>query len=305
MRCCARPFVFLLACIVLTGACMISFADHAGERDTPRFFALLIANGEYLSDELDPLPETFTDAAAMKTALENMNPAWTVTEVHNITGREFVPVMEKAFRDVSEGDVYLFFYTGHGSFDADRYPGALKGIDANTLGENYADEFLTGKELADTLGRLCPGEVIVILDSCGSGSAVWNGEPLAGMTTDGADLELLNSDEMTRVGDLRRERFTVLASCEHGDWSYPFPDDDPRTSCVFTYCLLQALGCTPEGAYTGTMPADADGDGMLTLKETADCARALHEELRNTLPDDFPFQIFQFRGEEDKVLFRR
>ena len=53
------------------------------------------------------------------------------------------------------------------------------------------------------------------------------------------------------------------------------------------------------------MPADADGDGMLPLKETADCARALHEELRNTLPDDFPFQIFQFRGEEDTVLFRR
>ena len=53
------------------------------------------------------------------------------------------------------------------------------------------------------------------------------------------------------------------------------------------------------------MPADADGDGMLPLKETADCARALHEELRNTLPDDFPFQIFQFWGEEDRVLFRR
>ena len=79
----------------------------------------------------------------------------------------------------------------------------------------------------------------------------------------------------------------------------------PGPRCVFTCCLLPALGCTPEGTRTGAMPADADGDGMLPLKETADCARALHEELRNTLPDDFPFQIFQFRGEEDTVLFRR
>ena len=305
MRNSARIFVFMLVCIVMTGACMIPFAGDAAGSDVTRFFALVIGNGKYPASNMDPLPETATDAAAMKTALENMNPAWNVAEAYNIKGCEFVPAMEEAFRDASEGDVCLFYYTGHGSYDADYYAGALKGIDVNTPGTNYVDALLPLKELADTLDRLCPGEVLVILDSCGSGSAVWNGEPLEGMTTDGTDLELLNSDETTRVGDLRRERFSVLTSCEHGDWSYPFPDDDPRTSCVFTYCLLQALGCTPEGAYTGTMPADADGDGMLTLKETADCARALHEELRNTLPDDFPFQIFQFWGEEDKVLFRR
>ena len=305
MRNSARILVFMLACIVMIGACMTSFADKVTESDNPRFYALVIGNGKYSASNMDPLPETATDAAAMKTALENMNPAWNVAEAYNIKGCEFVPAMEEAFRDASEGDVCLFYYTGHGSYDADYYAGARKGIDVNTPGTNYVDALLPLKELADTLDRLCPGEVIVILDSCGSGSAVWNGEPLEGMTTDGTDLELLNSDETTRVGDLLRERFTVLASCEHGDWSYPFPDDDPRTSCVFTYCLLQALGCTPEGAYTGTMPADADGDGMLTLKETADCARALHEELRNTLPDDFPFQIFQFWGEENKVLFRR
>ena len=305
MRNSARIFVFMLVCIVMTGACMISFAGDAAGSDVPRFFALVIGNGKYLAEDMEPLPETATDAAAMKTALENMNPAWTVAEAYNIKGCEFVPAMEEAFRDASEGDVCLFYYAGHGSYDADYYAGALKGTDVNTPGVDYTDALLPLKELADTLDRLCPGEVIVILDSCGSGSAVWNGEPLSWMTTDGADLELLNSDETTRVGDLRRERFSVLASCEHGDWSYPFPDDDPRTSDVFTYCLLQALGCTPEGAYTGAMPADADGDGMLTLKETADCARALHEELRNTLPDDFPFQIFQFWGEEDKALFRR
>ena len=305
MRQCARLFVFLLACIVLTGACMPSFAEGAVERDAPRCFALVIGNGEYLSSELYPLPETAMDTAAMKAALEGMNPAWTVAEAHNIKGREFVPAMEEAFRNVSEGDVCLFYYTGHGSYDADRYPGALKGIDENTLGENYTDAFMTIKELADTLDRLCPGKVIVILDSCGSGSSIWNGEPLEGLVTPETDLELLNSDEMTRVGDLRRERFTVLASSEHGDWSYPFPDDDPRTSCVFTYCILQALGCSPEGAYTGAMPADTDGDGALTLGEVADYTRAFHEELRETLPDDFPFQIFQFYGEEDTVLFRR
>ena len=305
MRNSARIYIFMLACIVMIGACMISFADDAAGSDITRFFALVIGNGKYPASNMDPLPETATDAAAMKTALENMNPAWTVAEAYNIKGCEFVPAMEEAFRDASEGDVCLFYYTGHGGYDADYYAGALKGTDVNTPGVNYTDALLPLKELADTLDRLCPGEVIVILDSCGSGSAVWNGEPLEGMTTDGTDLELLNSDETTRVGDLRRERFSVLASCEHGDWSYPFPDDDPRTSDVFTYCLLQALGCTPEGAYTGAMRADAHGDRMLTLKETADCARALHEELRNTLPDDFPFQIFQFWGEEDKVLFRR
>lgn len=301
MRHSARTFVFLLACIIMISACLPSFADD----DAPRFFALVIGNGEYLAEDMEPLPEMLTDAAAMKAALEGMDPAWTVAEAYNVTGREFAPALEEAFRDVSEGDVCLFYYGGHGSYDMDNYPGALKGVDANTLGENYADAFMTVKELADTLDRLCPGQVIVILDCCGSGASIWNGEPLEGMMSYETDLELLNSDEMTRVGDLRRERFTVLAACEYGEWAYPFPDDDPRKSCVFTYCILQALGCTPEGACTGTVPADADGDGALTLGEVTDYTRAFHEELRETLPDDFPFQVFQFFGEEDTVLFRR
>ena len=300
MRCFSRLFVFLLACFVLAGACVPSLADGA-----PRYYALVIGNGEYLDNEtMAPLPEAIADASSMKAALENMDPAWSVTEAYNITGREFVPVMEEAFRDVTEDDVCLFFYAGHGAFDVEMYPGAPKGIDVNTLGENYADAFFPLKELADTLDRLCPGRVIVILDSCGSGAAIWNGEPLEGLATTG-DPEVLNTDPTTRVGDLRRDRFTVLAACEYGEWAYPFPDDDPRTNCVFSYCILQALGCTPEGAYTGAMPADKDGDGMLTLREITDYTRALHEELRETLPEDFPFQIFQFWGDGDTVLFRR
>ena len=304
MRFFSRVMIFLLACAMLTGGCIPSFAE-AAENGVPRLYALLIGNAEYLSDEMGPLPEAITDTAAMKTALEGMNPAWTVTTVHNITSREFIPVMEEAFRDVSEEDVCLFFYGGHGSFDGDYYPGALKGIDINTPETDYADALMPGKELADTLDRLCPGQVIVILDSCGSGSTIWNGEPLNGLETPETDLELLNSDITTRVGDLRRERFTVLAACEHGDWAYPFPDGDPRSDFVFTYCILQALGCRPDGAFTGTVPADTNGDGMLTLGEVAEYTRTLHEELRETLPDDFPFQIFQFFGNEDTVLFRR
>ncbi len=50
---------------------------------------------------------------------------------------------------------------------------------------------------------------------------------------------------------------------------------------------------------------DTDGDGALTLGNVAEYTRAVHEERRDTLPDDFPFQIFQFYGEEDTVLFRR
>ena len=175
MRCPGRQFVFLLTCIMLIGTCTLSFADDAAGNGAPRYFALLVGNGEYLDENMEPLPETTTGVSAMKAALESMNPAWSVVEAYNIAGREFALVMEETFRDVSEGDVCLFYYAGHGSFDADNYPGALKGIDANTLKENYADAFMTVKELGDTLSRLCPGEVIVILDSCGSGSAIWKG----------------------------------------------------------------------------------------------------------------------------------
>ena len=296
----------LFVCTVLISLFFpAALADSAAENSNPRCFALLISNGQYLNTEMYELPSAYEDTAAMKNALEGMNPAWIITEAHDVTGACFVPAMENAFRDAGEDDICLFYYAGHGSYDADNHPGALKGIDAGMLEENYADAFLSTQELGDTLERLCPGKVIVILESCGSGSAIYNGEPLTGLVSPVTDIELLNSDEMTRVGGLRRKRFTVAAATEHGDWAYPFPDDDPRLHGIFSYCILEALGCSPDGTYTGSMPGDQNGDGMLTLGELMDYTRSLYQELRPTLPEDFPFQAFQFYGDRDTILFRR
>ena len=63
MRNSARIFVFMLVCIVMTGACMISFAGDAAGSDVPRFFALVIGNGKYLAEDMEPLLRECSDHA--------------------------------------------------------------------------------------------------------------------------------------------------------------------------------------------------------------------------------------------------
>ena len=70
-----------------------------------------------------------------------------------------------------------------------------------------------------------------------------------------------------KTGELRQRKFSVLTACEYKYLSENRNYPEGRCS-TFSYYLFKAAGAVfPTGAYAGSMPADGNGDGQLTLGE--------------------------------------
>ena len=93
---------------------------------------------------------------------------------HNTSHDQLVRLITDTFADADENDVSLFFIATHGdsSDDApDEMAGALVMASAS---ETYPEDFPLS-ELRDLLLQV-PGKVIVILQSCGSGAAIFSND---------------------------------------------------------------------------------------------------------------------------------
>ena len=271
------------------------------------YYALLINNCNYT--DITRLPSTKNDVKAMKNALSGLNQGWRITRKSDLTGSQIAAAIPKAFKGATANDICLFYYSGHGCEDMDYYPGALMGIRYN--GDSATDDLLTAKKLRDQLIRSCPGKVIVILEACGSGAVIYDGEPLSWAQSSGsfshaairAFSDLSGTNEKT--GELLSHKFTVLTTCEHGDYGVNIPVEEGYESGLLTYSIIRSLGCVyPGGSYGGTMTADTNGDGRLTLGELKISANAYLKDIKSKFPDATT-QVFQYFGDDRMVLFSR
>lgn len=281
--------------------------EEGGEPDpvpAGRYYALLVGNGDYrvwtkLSDSMNH------NIRAVSNALKHVREPWQITVKKDLTGVQIGEAIEDAFRGAAAEDTCLFFYTGHGNDDPDLRPGALLGIGYDA--ENGVVDALEGQQLAEILDRTCPGKVIVILDSCGSGSLIYEGDgsPNAFVRGAAAAFSGRGGRLYSNTGELLGSKFTVLAAAEHGDYGWIGPVSSRVNASLFCYSLIRALGCSfPAGAYSGTMPADTDGDNRLTLEEVFRGANRYLNEYKAAHPDA-PTQVFQRHGDPGEVLFTR
>lgn len=281
------------------------FRETAGTK----YYALLVENGTYR--HISKVLDAKYDVRAMKNMLQGLGQSWKVTVRKNLATSEIVPAIRDAFRNVTEQDVCLFYYAGHGNEDPELDPGALIGVDYNTDRPELA-AWLPAYQLAAALDQACPGRVIVLLDSCGSGSVIYDGSsPLSwegnGKTFNNAVISAFRSRQKTPVpntGEMRSSKFTVMTTCEHGDWGAEVPLTDRIHCGILTYSLVRAMGCGfPDGSYSGTTPADTDGDSAVTLEEAFRGANRFYSELKTQYQD--LTQVIQSYGEGGTVLFRR
>ena len=161
-------------------------------------------------------------------------------------------------------------------------------------------------ELAKAL-QAVPGKVIVLLESCGSGAAVYANDS-SGVTDKKAMFEaakqrakafdaaairaFANADTGVRVrvdasdsGDTRANtgefrvdnKFYVLTASDYNElsWGNEVYDAD-RSYNYFTLWLIQGIGVS------GSMPADANNNGQTTLNE-------LYQYISD-VGDDYPFR---------------
>ena len=234
-----------------------------------------------------------SDVAAMTKMLNNVTGpdggSYSITRRYNLSAEQVIRVIPKVFAGADEDDVSLFFIATHGDVDeGGDYAGAL-------AMSPYGSLML--KDLANAL-QAVPGKVIVILESCGAGAAVYaNGSSDANdkktlfetykrrtEAFDAAVIEAFAKADaesaalQANTGEFRvKNKFYVLTASRYQELSWGWESGDPETSYnYFTLWLTQGIGTS------GHMLADVNKNGKTTLKE-------LYNYISN-VGDKYPFR---------------
>ena len=147
----------------------------------PTYRALVIGEGSFPGSGMSSLPGS-KDALLMTKMLNNVRgPAgskWSVTHATDQTAEQIHQMIRNTFAGAEVGDVSLFYISTHGDQDYDingryaSYAGCLL-VYPDYRYYNWYDRYtMTLSHLANWLCEV-PGQVIVMIDSCGSGSAIY------------------------------------------------------------------------------------------------------------------------------------
>ena len=192
---------------------------------------------------------------------------YSVTEKYNLSNSALKSAIATTFAGATDNDVSLFFIATHGDASSTgSYAGALALVDSSGN-----QTWILMSELASCL-KAIPGKVIVILESCGSGAAIYNGtdgdaaaandafvnEVIRVFAENDSNIEVYDAN----TGEFRvSNKFYVLTASAYLQLSW---GSESRRCNYFTKWLTEGIGTS------GSMPADTNygnGDGKLTLEE--------------------------------------
>ncbi len=268
--------------------------------------ALLIGQADYEGTKSD-LKGTRLDAKCMANTLKGLADDYTCTTKFDLTAAEIGRAIDDAFKDATEDDVSLFFYSGHGNSDnlSSPYNGAFVGVDMKP--------FLT-KDLAKHLNAV-KGRVIVLIDACRSGAFIQknnsspeNPDPDPNAFNQAIIDALVGYNDVlsSNSGELRQPKYIVITACRADQNSAEVRfQGQSYSQGLFTTVLLDGMGCTyPKGAYSGSMPADNNLDGNITPSELVPYIRTKVAELtQGSRTIDQTAQYYYPDGKE--VMFSR
>ncbi|MBR4235549.1 MAG: Ig-like domain-containing protein [Clostridia bacterium] len=202
--------------------------------------------------------------------------------LYNLTPSGVQSAISSTFSGADNDDVSLFFIATHGDiYSSGIYAGALSTVDSSGN-----ESYILFSELANWLSAV-PGKVIVVIESCGSGAAIYAegvSENSARSVKDNsasvlsqiigafssADTTLTLGEELifdaegnalrseANTGEFRQSKFYVLAASRYQELSWG-TEGGPYN--YFTKYLTQGVGTS------GSMPADTNSNGETTLHE--------------------------------------
>ena len=273
---------------------------------TGTYRALLIGENDYASS---PLKGCVNDMYAMAGMLQGLKNSFSTKTLPNSTKSEIMSAISTAFAGTTDSSVSVFYYSGHGvkAEDYPTYHGALCPIDCDN------GIYITFSELANALSKV-KGRVIVILDSCHSGAAIGKSaiskqemEQLIKAYNEAAIAAFsgyriaASEEDIAKIGELATSKFIVItaATASESSWDGSFDGSGYRQG-RFTAAVIKGLGCSyPNGTYSGSMPADKNGDKQITLKELYDYAYNTALNWGSTA------QHAQYYGSDSEVMFTR
>ena len=269
---------------------------------TAQYRAVLIGENDYIDS---PLQGCVNDMTSMAGMLQGLSNSYAATTLPNSTKEEILSAIDTVFADATDNDISLFYYSGHGiqSYSSPGIHGALYSID---------DRYITFSELASALSQV-KGRVIVILDSCFSGAAIDKASGGSGnadaflaaynqAVIDAFSGYYLAADgpAAAKSGELAQSKFIVITASSKTETSWDGSyDGSGYRQGQFTAAFIQGMGCTyPNGAYSGSMPADTDHDDSITLGE-------IYRYTCDTTEYWSDHQHAQCYGSDSEVLFLR
>lgn len=171
----------------------------------------------------------------------------------DLSRAELIAAIRETFGDAVEGDVALIYITCHG-----HYTGGMSFLE---LSDGSA---LSARDLERELRRIA-GDVVLLLDCCGSGGAI-------GAASERANFAGGIAGALSGAA-IRGGKYRVLCSAGLDEDSYrlAFNEDSGAgvMATVFARAICDGAGWDLDRGTRGTMGADVDYDGAITLGELA------------------------------------
>lgn len=266
---------------------------QSASSDKPVYRAYVVGNDYASNPNASTLNGCITDARTMTNLLQSMSGTkYSVTTCYKRSASQILSDISTAFAGAKEGDVSLFYYSGHGETGT----GSLCGDNDNSR--------VTFAQLRAALDKV-PGDKIVLLDSCYSGAAV-NKDDSAVMQSD-LDLESYAeaaieafANAVPKSGELATGRYYVITACTKYQTSTGMENkyDKNRSYGVFTRYFEKACGWDEINNKQISVSCDTNRDGYISLSEayytTATSVEAAgFSQVTRVNPENSSFVLFK------------
>ncbi len=273
---------------------------------------------------VNDLTYTYHDAVDMDNYLSQAGFEVTLRTNSAVTKAQILQDLQDAALTASEDDLLIFHFSGHGD-------GYLRNYSSFTLSSPFIEEpqqyagqpalipdiaskdgsqLIYAEELLEMLAPI-PGKKLLLLDICHGGGFVYDD----GITVDGLpkDYEYRDEEESTPAFLRAWEQYLSY------DGKPVYPDIWVMTSAgaheeawesssvrngFFTYYLLESLGFDHEaGTVSQTVPADADGNNLVTVSEIYAETFSRFQDGYDLHNNDEPYYPHLSGGSDDLILF--
>jgi len=131
-----------------------------------RYHALVIGNNTYT--DLSPLKTAVNDATAVADLLRTAY-GFTVTLLSNATREEIITALDELRTTLTEQDNLLIYYAGHGMLDTSEERGYWLPVNAK---QGSRIQWISNTTITDALKAMAAKHILVVADSCYSGTLV-------------------------------------------------------------------------------------------------------------------------------------
>ena len=219
-----------------------------------KYRALLVSEENYPFEENTVRNGSKASMQAIASLLETAefeDASFVARGAEDLSKAELIAEIRATFRNATPLDVSLFYITCHGS-----YEGGMSFL------EHSDGSSISARDLEREL-RAIPGTVVVLIDSCGSGGAI-------GAASEYESFARGITGAFSGAA-IRGSKYKVIASAGLDQDSYRIAfnadADAGEMATVFARALCDGVGWDLDRGDRGTMGADSNYDGSITLDE--------------------------------------